>query len=324
MLFLAVAAISLIFSLPKFGIQAFLVGSLYWLRFAFYGGYFLVLKTLLSPKDLRVLFLGLGGIIMATCLAQYIFYPDVRYLQIAEWDPHYFRVVGTLLDPGFVSIILVFCLIYLYTHPIKNSFIQKISFIICYICFALTYSRTGFITIFAASAFYSWSIKSWRFISITTIILIFTLLILPRTPGGEGVKLERTSSIKARIINWQNSASIFIKNPILGVGFNTYRYAQKQAGFLDTSNWLKSHAGAGADSSLLFIAATTGIAGLAFFIRYLNSVWKISSDYPFIRVSLVALFFHSFFLNSLFYPFVLIWLSLMLSTAINPKITADK
>ncbi len=108
MYFLGVAAISLVFSLSRFGIQAFFVGSLYWLRFAFYGGYFLVLKTLLSAKEQRVLFLGLGGIILVTSLTQYILFPDVRHLQIAEWDPHYFRVVGSLLDPGFVSIILVF------------------------------------------------------------------------------------------------------------------------------------------------------------------------------------------------------------------------
>ncbi len=154
--------------------------------------------------------------------------------------------------------------------------------------------------------------------------MISTLLILPRAPGGEGVKLERTSSVKARLLNWQNSASIFVKNPILGVGFNTYRYAQKQAGFLDTSKWLKSHAGAGADSSLLFIAATTGTVGFIFFIRYLKSVWKISSAGLFLRASLVALFFHSFFLNSLFYPFVLIWVSLMLATVKNPETKADR
>ena len=324
MLFLAVASVSLVISLPRFGIQAFFVGSLYWLRFAFYGGYFLVLKTLLSVKDLRTLFWGLGGIIMATCLTQYIFFPDVRHLQIAEWDPHYFRVVGTLLDPGFTSIILVFLLIYGYFHPVKNSILNKLIIFIGYLCFALTYSRTGFIALFAASAFYSRTIKSWRFMLITSIVLISTLLILPRAPGGEGVKLERTSSIKARLINWQNSASIFVKNPVLGVGFNTYRYAQKQAGFLDPSKWLKSHAGAGADSSLLFIAATTGIIGLIFFIRYLNSIWKISSGNLCLRASLVALFFHSFFLNSLFYPFVLIWISLLLAAVKNPESKADR
>jgi hypothetical protein len=323
MLFLAVAAVSLAIALPRFGFQAFVVGGMYWIRFAFYGGYFLILKTLLSIRDQRTLFLGLGGIILATCLVQYILFPDIRHLQIAEWDPHYFRVVGTLLDPGFVSIILVFLLIYTYIHPVKNSIINKLIIIIGYLCFALTYSRTGFIALFAACVFYSRSIRSWRFLIISTIILICTLLVLPRAPGGEGVKLERTSSIKARLLNWQNSASIFLKYPVLGVGFNTYRYAQKQAGFLDTSKWLKSHAGAGADSSLLFIAATTGIIGLIFFIQYLNSVWKVSSKNPGLRASLVALFFHSFFLNSIFYPFVLIWISLMLTAVKTPKSKVD-
>lgn len=166
--------------------------------------------------------------------------------------------------------------------------------------------------------------KSWNILVKIFLLLSVTLIILPRAPGGEGVKLERTSSIQARIINWQNSLKIFLDHPLIGVGFNTYRYAQKDYGFLETLVWQKSHAGAGADSSLLFVAATTGIIGLVFYLRYIGVWWKLSAIRPVLRLSLAALLAHSFFLNSLFYPFLLFWLSLILSLSSKTAVKGDK
>jgi hypothetical protein len=141
-------------------------------------------------------------------------------------------------------------------------------------------------------------------------VLFFTISFLPR-PGGEGTKLERSNSVQLRFINWSQSLRIFADHPIIGVGFNVYRYAQKRYGFLEQNNWLYSHAGAGADSSLLLVAATTGLIGFSVFLWYLLSIFKIRSQL--ITVSLVALSPHSFFLNSLFYPPILIWLALLIA-----------
>ena len=83
------------------------------------------------------------------------------------------------------------------------------------------------------------------------LILGLTIVILPRVSSGEGVKLERMSTVWARIASWKKAWEIFSDNPIIGVGFNTYRYAQKASP--------ESHAGAGSDSSILLVMATTGI-----------------------------------------------------------------
>ena len=126
------------------------------------------------------------------------------------------------------------------------------------------------------------------------ILFVIILPFLPR-PGGDGVKLERVFSIKQRIDNYQDSLVIIKDHPVFGVGFNTLRYYQNQP---------LSHAGAGLDSSLLFVLATTGILGFLAYLNLLNHIYKTSL---LIKISLIVLLTHSLFQNSLFYPWILIW-----------------
>jgi len=311
LIFCILAFISLVISIFNFGMTTFLIGGMYLVRFVFLGIFFICLKELFTQKQLHKIMIALVGVILITGLGQYLFSPDVRNLAVSEWDPHYFRVVGTLLDPGFMGELLLLSLIYLITQPLHNHRLNAVFIFLTYITFSLTYSRSSFLAAFGAVFFYSYIKKSWKFLLIGAAILSLTLIVLPRAPGGEGVKLERTSSITARILNWKNSLTIISSNPVLGVGFNTYRYAQKQFGFLDSNLWLKSHAGAGADSSLLFVAATTGIIGLTLYLVYLRSFWVIGHQDITLSLSLLTLLNHSFFLNSLFYPFILVWLSVL-------------
>jgi hypothetical protein len=101
------------------------------------------------------------------------------------------------------------------------------------------------------------------------------------------------------------------------VGFNAYRYAQRDYGFLEEERWQLSHAGAGADSSLLFVLATTGILGLGAYLKiWLKVLEKSGSKKNRLLVLTVlgVLLSHSLFLNSLFYPWIMAWLWLVLAT----------
>jgi O-antigen ligase len=246
-------------------------------------------------------------------LLQYFFLPDTRFLENYGWDPHYYRVIGTFLDPGFLGLILVLSLIILVIKIWqKNQDRKKLigAGLIIYLALALTYSRASYLayslTVIAA-AWWKRSIKLFLFIFI---IGAMTLFLLPR-PGGEGVRLERQSTISARILNWQQSIEIVQKNWLFGVGFNAYRYVQDEE--------LKvSHAGAGADSSLLFVLATTGILGLgayswlwvkALFLSFKN-IKKRENQIALVSILVVLL--HSIFANSLFYPWIMAWLWLVL------------
>jgi O-antigen ligase len=129
---------------------------------------------------------------------------------------------------------------------------------------------------------------------------------LPR-PDGEGVKLERTASIKGRINNWREGGVMFSRYPLLGVGYNALRYARNQP----TGN----HAGAGWDNSLLVVATTTGVIGLVVFLKFLREVWQPSNWL--VKTSGVAIIIHSLFVNSLFFPWVMLWGWIVVGT--NPR-----
>jgi len=312
-LFYSVGLISLFFRIFTLEPRAIFVGFLYWSRGLMYGLLFIPLSDLFTKSSLKKLLFSLGLATVITGIGQYIISPDIRFLEVAEWDPHYYRVVGTILDPGFVGAVLtVFLLLLVFFRDKFKPKTFLLMIIPTYLTFALTYSRSSYLALLAGIAAYSVKVKSVKPFIISFLLLVATILLLPRSPGGEGVKLERTSSVQARIINWQRTLQIFSQNPVLGVGFNTYRYAQKQAGFLDNIKWLKSHSGAGADSSLLFVAATTGIVGLAFYLRFLSRLWNYPSVFP-LYIPLASLLVHSLFLNSLFYPHILFLLSVILS-----------
>jgi len=129
------------------------------------------------------------------------------------------------------------------------------------------------------------------------------------------VKLERLVSVRARIVNWQEAVSVFQKNPILGVGFNTYSYRRINK-FYDSPVF--SHAQAGGDNSFLFILATTGIVGFVSYLSIWINVFLItirmkSNVNKIVRLSsFTAIFIHSLFVNTLFYPWIMLWMWIVL------------
>jgi O-antigen ligase len=174
----------------------------------------------------------------------------------------------------------------------------------------LTYSRSSYFAYLIGMAVIAWAKRAPKFFLTVLLIFILTILVLPR-PGGEGVKLERESTVQARIRNWKQSLVIARDHPIFGVGFNAYRYAQRDYGFLG-KDWQTSHAGAGADSSILFVMATTGLVGLAVYLWFWVSLLRVTRYGLVALASSLALLAHSFFNNSLFYPWIMVWFWVLL------------
>ncbi len=294
--FICLALLSLIVSGREFGASALATGSLYICRLILYSGLIFIL-----PKKISYFWIGLSVAIIG--MLQYLFIPDMRFMTAQNWDPHYFRLVGSFLDPGFTGLLIVFWLGWLITFPGKN---QKFWLIFGYICLALTYSRSSYLAYLVLMGIITVKKQSPILFIKVIIIGVITILILPH-PGGEGVRLERTSTIQARIINWQNTLTISSKNPWIGVGFNVYRYAQYKYQLLPEEEWQKNHAGAGADSSLLFILATTGMAGFCAYVWYIKNLLRVSNLYVFLIPTII----HATFLNSLLYPAVLCSLAII-------------
>lgn len=287
LLFLACVLLSLILNLNNFSPLQLFVAALYPLRFFAYAGlYFAFAKQKIAQRWLII-----AAVIIAVFgLLQYILVPDVSFLKALDWDDHYFRLVGAHLDPGFTGALLVLGLL-LTPLPVK---------VLIYVAMALTYSRATYLMYlvsFAVLAFYQKSVKIFL---VAAAILGLTLLVLPKTPG-EGTKLDRETSLWARVHNWQETLVIWQKSPLFGVGFNTYRYVSKTSP--------QSHSG-GADSSLLLVLATSGTVGLFTYFYLLKKMW--SQGNLLFRASFLGVLVHSFFNNTLFYPWVMEWLWLLL------------
>lgn len=308
-LFVLLAAVSLAVNARRLVGEEVFVSVLYLVRWIAYAGLYLVISDLKWPGPLLLIWAGATTAVLG--LIQYWFWPDIRHLQASGWDPHYYRVVGTLLDPGFTGIILVLTLILLVVHFQSKKILFYGLLALVYLGLALTYSRSSYLAYLTGMGVITWLKKAPRLFLMVIIIGAITLAVLPRQSGGEGVNLERESTINARIINWRQNLEIIGDHPLFGVGFNAYRYIQKEKGFLG-ADWQTSHAGAGADASLLFVWATTGILGLLAYLK----LWRQALNHKSLLVtaSLISLFMHALFLNSLFYPWVMGWLWVLLAT----------
>jgi O-antigen ligase len=307
LVFLGIAAFSLVVNIPLLSGREVVVAGLYWLRLLAYFGLYLGVN-LANWSNWSDLLLASGTMVAIFGLVQYFLWPDMSALTAFGWDPHYYRLVGTFLDPNFTGIILVLTIILL-TANFRKKPIYYLLFTICYLALALTYSRASWLAFLAGTTvlFLVKRIKKKMGLIIFIIfIMMITVIILPRKPGGEGVKLERIASVQSRLGSWRQALVIAKDHPFFGIGFNAYRYAQKRYGLADEEGQV-SHAGAGADSSFLFVLATTGIIGLTVYLwlwlEIIKLAWKKRNSAGGLAVlgSVGALLVHSCFNNSLFY-----------------------
>lgn len=283
------------------------VSMLYLIRYCAYFSLYPASLYLISQKKSeseilrKTLYLvGIGFIILGWL--QYFLYPDLRNLSYIGWDPHYKRIFGLIFDPNYLG--LIFVIFFLLRHTAKKMVIKELVFqLLILVTIGFTYSRSSYLALLISLLYFAKVSKKLLIYATFAVIFIFSLILLPR-PGGIGVKLERLFSIEERILNWQNAAKLINKYPLSGVGFNTLRYVRINVVALP-QNWLTSHSAAGVDNSYLFVAATTGLIGLSIFLYFLFILFKGISITG--KTVLIAIFVHSLFLNSLFFPSILVW-----------------
>lgn len=310
-LFGALAFFSWLINLPYWGKEKSFLGLLYLFRWLAYGLIFFIVfdlkKQIPSFKKflLNLIFLSLA-ISALLGLFQYLFFPDLRFMSFFDWDPHWYRLTAAWFDPGYTGMIYLLGLIvwFYLKRKNKNRFFVLLGGVL-YLAFFLTYSRSAYLAAIVALTLISLFERSRRIFATGIIIFFFTLLLLPQGKSV-GTDLERKETIWSRVNNWQKSIVVIKDKPLLGVGFNNYRWIQEEKGWLQKDSL--SHAAGGADSSLLFVAATTGLIGLVaflylFLIPLFNFNPKTTSD-KIMVVTTVSLLIHSFFNHSLFYPWI--------------------
>lgn len=322
--FLFFASLSQFLSIHLFSFREIAVGSLYLFRwFAYSLVYFLSYLTV-SCLGRRVLarILVFGGCLFAFLgFLQLLLVPDFSPMVKYGWDPHYYRLLSTFFDPNFAGgfLFLSLCLaLSLYLFGRRKMFLFSI--FLLYLALVLTYSRSSYFA-FLLGMLAVGVLKEKKVFLLAFLAFCLSLQFNPRARKRVGGAVTVDSSAAHRLNSWQAGLFVVKKHPFFGVGFNNYRYAQMKYGLVDPKN-RGGHAGAGVDSSFLFVWATTGIFGLLAYLwlilrMFFHSFLKVEVDF-FSLASFASLFgflFHSQFVNSLFFPAIMGYLWALLGAS---------
>lgn len=300
-------------------------------------------NQLLTTLIFSAFLIAIGGFI------QLIIYPDLGKLMEFGWDPHRDRLVSTWLDPNFIGGLFAFIIsiltgIAIHARNFKNKLCLGLLILLFAAALFLTYSRSGYLA-FAISIFIIGLFKSRKLLIATMVIFIIGLSLLPRAQERTEDLIRSAQSFifnttenpdptaRLRIKSWQQTLELIGKRPLFGVGYNTLGAVKFNEGFVENT---EVHSASGSDASILTILATTGIMGLIpflwLYICILTTAFKLWRDkkasqahrgYALgIFAGIVGLIGHSFFVNSLLFPqimiFVWIFTGLMLVPVKEP------
>jgi O-antigen ligase len=326
--FIWICIVSLVINAGQISISLLLNSSLYLLRFILY--YFIYLTVLASPYSSLWWISGyfISGIIFIFFgYIQYFIWPDLRSLTILGWDPHYYRLTSTFLDPNFAGLYIVLFLLLGFQIFAKKRLKLILLSIFMIIALYLTHSRSSYMAFLGA--FTVWAYLTRKYIIILGLmVLIIFLIILPK--GRLDVTdLYRRDTAIARVVNWQKSVEFIKKSPLIGFGFNTLKYTGP-FNQVKTDNIPLRSAG-GIDNSFLVVLATTGIIGFLSLLWLIYTQIKIglstlnNKKYPGFGIvlisSLIALMIHCIFNNSLFYPWMMVFI--WITTGVAEKETKE-
>lgn len=321
-LWIAVASWILLNVLLHFGLDrsGMLTGTLYLVRLCILTGYGWALCTLLNTHRLsfhyfsRTIFAAFFAVSVLG-FVQYFLFPDTRALVLMGWDDHYFRLISTLFDPGFTGIILAIAAL---LH-IRNTFLHKTSlaeysFILLHgIGLLLTYSRASYLAFIAGILLVALVYRWWKVLLIIPAFAL-CLLLLPR-PGGEGVKLERTASVVARL---ESNTQALQTQSSLGwlIGNGWYAKKVEQPTQIKDGISVPNHSSA-PENALVFIYSSLGVIGVVLVMLFIGALVLrvgITSEFS-LAIGMVLV--HSLFSNTLFHPFILILLAWIMARSVH-------
>jgi O-antigen ligase len=321
--FCALGLASLVFTPLNLELTEFVVSASYLTRFFSYVLFALITWNLIGLKIFQVdriqrAIVFTGMFLFIAGLLQLVVLPDLENLsQAYGWDPHKNRMVSTFLDPNFLGMYFVICLAWslrVKTTTKNSVWINYLSISLLLVGILLTFSRSAWLA--TAVLLFFTLLRKRGLMLVSLAIVLLAVFAVPNVQTRISGITDPQDSASFRLISWKNTWEIAKENWVFGVGYNTFRYAQREYGFLDDSGEI-ARSGAGSDSSLLLVLATTGIFGLVcfvgFFVLALLSAIK--------RVDLVtlglilALLIDSLFINSLFYPQITVGILLYMVAA---------
>lgn len=343
LLFVFLCTFSLLINSFRITTNEIFVSSLYLLRWISYTMLFLL--CILFDKNFKKVLLWVslfsGIVFVLIGYVQYAFYQNLRNLYHLGWDDHLYRLFSSFLDPNFAGIFLSLLILLLLTlmfffweqgkKKTAGGFLVLTGLSLG--ALFLTYSRSSLIAFICAVGLLFVLKKKAKFLILIAFVFFLYLLLIQKDFNTENINLFRIASSEARLKTMQDGVKIALDHPVFGIGFNTYKYAQIEYGFRKKEEAEKSHADAGADNSLLFVLATTGIVGLLAFLNIWRVLivlsfkqWKKQSKNmfqsafpPLLIATIVAVFINSQFINSWFYIFIMEWVWIIAGLTFSKK-----
>jgi len=329
MLFIAVLEVGIITGFTQYTLWQNTVAILYLGRLSMYLLALIVVAYELKHRadtHLSRYFNKYTMLVVAVSVVQFIFFPSLWPIRPMGWDPHLFRMVGTIFDVSVAASVygLLFWRTALAAGLTRRFRIFGVS--VLGLCLLLTFSRSAYLAmIVAGPSLLVMQPTYWRALQrrsviiggIATLLAVVGLFAFVSMKGeGEGLNLLRTSTISSRANDYREGLIIYREHPVLGVGYNRIR-AHKSTGY-EVVEGVRSlnHAGAAFHSSFLTILVTGGALGLLAFLYLLYQVASIS---PMLRIQVIFLSVASLFDNVLLHPIILALLLLSVATSVYKK-----
>ncbi|MEK9159660.1 MAG: O-antigen ligase family protein [Patescibacteria group bacterium] len=329
-LFLLFGLSSLLINSGDMSLGEVLPAAFYGIRWA--GFYFLsVIVWNQSRDEKRATLWMLFGFTFLLCLAGFVqlkIMPDFTEMEAIGWDPHVSRLLSTWFDPNFVGGFLAFMLPLILGTAWDEKRWRKLLLPLAamvVMAIALTLSRSAYLALIAG-LFVFGLLRSVKLLAALGVGLLLMVAVLPpvqarflslvdsvQTVFVEDYTLPDASA-RLRFASWDEAWQLFLEKPILGQGYNRYKYAALELGTLKDLN---IHSASGGDSSLLNVLAMTGLLGfapfLALYLLLAKKAWDLRrTGYGLGFLSaLCGLFVHCIFVNSLLFPLFMapFWIS---------------
>ena len=321
-----------------------MISGLYLVRFVEYFLLaFLTFDLARDPKYKRGILIALilGAILLAFAgFFQLNIMPDFGSFEELGWDPHRDRLLSTWFDPNFIGGLFAFMLCLTIgllldkkTASRTKGWLLMATVILLY-ALLLTYSRSAYLAL--AGGIGTLGLIRSRKLLIGSLVIAIVFISISNRAEERVVNLYHTAqsligvgaelpdaTARLRLDSWRGAWTMIQDKPILGIGFNTYAYAQNRYGFLDD---LKKHSATGSDSTLLTIWATTGTLGFLAYLwllaTFLWTAWghrRNGLTLGFLA-GMIGLLIHATFVNSLLFTplLVFIYLSAGITLSITP------
>lgn len=302
-------------------------GGLYLLRFILYSlclwlGYSLVASRVIKLSEVKKMVWVVGILLAIGSIYQLIAIPDLSVLSQFGYDPHIYRASSSLLDPNFLGAVLCLVLpIGLLKLSKKLDINWGVGVLFILVIIVLTFSRSAYLA--AAVELLVFGYFKWRkalivLVALIAVVLVFVPRFSERVVGG----FRLDTSAAERIESWSKGVEIWKTKPVVGVGFDNIRYYSKKLNLVKVFSSDGGNSGAGVDSSVIFLLATTGVLGLGVFLGMwwliLHCVGKGWERFTFL-VALFGLVAGGQFINSWFYPTVMLLVYLWAGALLGRK-----